>query len=47
MDNWGSQRSSGVRGEQLKAVFDELEGYGDSIRYNEVLATCRDHDWLN
>lgn len=47
--NWvvGEIRYSGLQGEPLKEVFDNLKDYGDSVRYNEALAACRKHGWLN
>ncbi len=37
----GVVRSSGVRGELLMRVFEELESYGDRRRWEEALEACR------
>jgi hypothetical protein len=47
--NWlvGMVRSSGLKGQRLTEVFDNLKGYGDPARYQEALAACREQDWLD
>ena len=42
--NWiiGVIISSGVRGERLKGVFDELANYGDRLRFQQAKEACED-----
>ena len=51
--NWvvGMIRSAGVRGPRLVGVFknlkDYVKDYGDTARYDEALAACREQGWLD
>lgn len=42
--NWiaGVVKSSGVKGEKLKEIFDGLKGYGDMARYQQAYQECRE-----
>jgi hypothetical protein len=43
----GMVKSAGVRGSRLAEIFQHLQGYGDSNRYNEALNNCRQHGLLD
>jgi hypothetical protein len=43
----GMLRSSGVRGQRLAEVFDNLKDYGDLARYQEAFTACREQGWLD
>jgi len=46
--NWvlGMIKSSGVRDQRLKEIFDRLQPYGNPERYKEVISACRNREWL-
>jgi hypothetical protein len=47
--NWvvGMVRSSGVKGQRLTEVFDNLKDYGDPGRYYEARTACHEQGWLD
>jgi len=42
--NWiiGVIKSSGIRREKLKVIFDRLQNYGDKKRFNLALEKCKE-----
>jgi len=46
--NWiaGVIRSSRVKGERLKEIFDRLEDYGDKSRFQDIKRECKDQGLL-
>ena len=47
--NWvlGAIKSSGVRDQRLKEIFNRLQHYGNTERYYEVLSACQNQGWIS
>ena len=42
----GVIESSGVRGQILQDIFQELQHYGDPLRWQEAYQACQEQEWL-